>query len=146
VEDHPGFVFCRPTAAQATIAFGRLERRRDPLLGRTWWLYVVVCMQQHGRCSRRALHLAVYRRVCPLDLEETNPRHSRVVQEIGDGVGRPPHLCGVEIRSRNGGNPNQLLEFFARSGEARVDGGSEIIMHGLGRLAPRGLMLEWGSL
>ena len=53
-----------------------LERRRVLLLGRTGWLDVMVCIHQHGRCSRRALHLAVYRRMCPLDLEETNPGHT----------------------------------------------------------------------
>ncbi len=76
VEDHPGLVVRCPTAAQATIAFGRLERRRVPLLGRTGCLDVMVCIQQHGRCSRRAIHLAAYRRMCRLDLEETNPGHT----------------------------------------------------------------------
>ena len=85
-------------------------------------------------------------RVRSLDLDQANAVYARVAEEIGDGVGRTPHLCGVEIRSRNRWDPNQLLELFARSGEVGVDGGREIIMHGLGRLAPGGLMLEWGSL
>jgi hypothetical protein len=51
---------------------------------------------------------------------------------LGTWYGGTPHLCGVEIRSRDRGDPNQLLEFQARSGEVGVDGGCEIFMHGLG--------------
>ena len=71
----------------------------------------------------------------PLDLEEANPGHSGVAQEIGDGFGGTPYLCGVEIGSGDRWDPNQILEFFARSGKVGIDGGCEIFVHGLGRLA-----------
>ena len=132
MEDHPGLVVCHPTAVQAAVAFGRLEWCRVPLLGRTGWLHVVMRIQQHRRCPRRSLHLAVYRGVCPLDLEEANPGHSGVAHDIGDGFGATPHLGGIEIRSGDRWDSNQLLEFSARPGEAGVDGGCEIFMHGLG--------------
>src|SRR5687768_16342725 len=93
VEEELSFVVHGPTREDFSVANRRLEWRRMPEIERLGRLYVVVAVDEHRRCPRRAAPLADDDRVAGRLMHTRLEAHS--AHRIGHPVRRARGVGGV---------------------------------------------------